>query len=108
MRTGAVPLSTHDFGQEHHMLNAGVPHFPGDGSTPSLRSPLARNRGQRYAASTAFGRADLCIEEFFRRARHIEARILVPETGGAKRFNERECPSNGPTKIYRDRSGNKS
>ena len=42
-------------------------------------------------ASAAFGRADVYVEEFIPRARHVEVQILGDRTGAIAHLGEREC-----------------
>jgi acetyl/propionyl-CoA carboxylase alpha subunit/acetyl-CoA carboxylase carboxyltransferase component len=42
-------------------------------------------------ASAAFGRADVYVEEFLPRARHVEVQILGDSDGGIAHLGEREC-----------------
>ncbi len=42
-------------------------------------------------AATSFGRADVYVEEFIPRARHIEVQILGDRAGGVMHLGEREC-----------------
>ncbi len=42
-------------------------------------------------ARTAFGRADVYVEEFIPRARHVEVQILGDRTGNVAHLGEREC-----------------
>ena len=42
-------------------------------------------------ASAAFGRADVYVEEFIARARHVEVQILGDRNGGIAHLGEREC-----------------
>ena len=45
----------------------------------------------RSEAQAAFGNGDLYVEEFIRRARHVEVQILGDESGGIAHLGEREC-----------------
>jgi acetyl/propionyl-CoA carboxylase alpha subunit/acetyl-CoA carboxylase carboxyltransferase component len=42
-------------------------------------------------AAAAFGRADVYVEEFITRARHVEVQILGDRTGAIAHLGEREC-----------------
>jgi len=42
-------------------------------------------------ASAAFGRADVYVEEFIPRARHVEVQIVGDHAGGIAHLGEREC-----------------
>jgi acetyl/propionyl-CoA carboxylase alpha subunit/acetyl-CoA carboxylase carboxyltransferase component len=42
-------------------------------------------------AAAAFGRADVYVEEFLPRARHVEVQILGDRAGGIAHLGEREC-----------------
>jgi acetyl/propionyl-CoA carboxylase alpha subunit len=42
-------------------------------------------------AGTAFGRADVYVEEFIPRARHLEVQVLGDRDGGIAHLGEREC-----------------
>lgn len=42
-------------------------------------------------AGAAFGRADVYVEEFIPRARHVEVQILGDRTGAVTHLGEREC-----------------
>jgi acetyl/propionyl-CoA carboxylase alpha subunit len=42
-------------------------------------------------AATAFGRAEVYVEEFIPRARHVEVQILGDHEGGIAHLGEREC-----------------
>jgi acetyl/propionyl-CoA carboxylase alpha subunit/acetyl-CoA carboxylase carboxyltransferase component len=42
-------------------------------------------------AAAAFGRADVYVEEFIPRARHVEVQILGDRAGGIAHLGEREC-----------------
>jgi acetyl/propionyl-CoA carboxylase alpha subunit len=45
----------------------------------------------RSEAGAAFGRADVYVEEFIPRARHVEVQILGDREGGIAHLGEREC-----------------
>jgi acetyl/propionyl-CoA carboxylase alpha subunit/acetyl-CoA carboxylase carboxyltransferase component len=45
----------------------------------------------RSEAAAAFGRADVYVEEFIPRARHVEVQILGDRAGGIAHLGEREC-----------------
>ena len=45
----------------------------------------------RSEARAAFGRADVYVEEFIPRARHVEVQILGDREGGIAHLGEREC-----------------
>src|SRR5688572_22768510 len=45
----------------------------------------------RSEAGAAFGRAEVYVEEFISRARHVEVQILGDREGGIEHLGEREC-----------------
>ncbi len=57
-------------------------------SADDLDSAFARCQSE---AKAAFGRADVYVERFIQRARHVEVQILGDRTGAIAHLGEREC-----------------
>jgi pyruvate carboxylase len=57
-------------------------------SADELEATFVRCRSE---AGAAFGRADVYVEEFLPRARHVEVQILGDREGGIAHLGEREC-----------------
>src|SRR5262245_25161584 len=57
-------------------------------SADELKEAFERCRSE---AGAAFGRAEVYVEEFIARARHVEVQILGDREGGVAHLGEREC-----------------